>query len=109
MCLHCDALQISKSIFNQSDLEQILKLLKCKSNIGVINTTCLLTNRKVSDFEYFDWSQNHGLISLKFNCIHCDTEYRLFSDTSPSFIGFFNPLYNEKTTPVLKATSQKVS
>ena len=104
MCLKCKDLQIDESIHCQIELDRILTLLKSKPIFSNITITCLFTNKTIFNIEDLDESQQFGVINLKVNCIHCDEEYRLFADTAPYCIGFFNPLYASDS----QGSSQKV-
>ena len=97
MCLKCKSLQTNVSIHSQFELDNILTLLRNQIALGQIKVTCLFSNKVILNFEDLDKSWQVGMISLKFNCIHCNNEYRLFVDTNQEYLGFFSPLHQEFT------------
>ncbi len=92
MCLNCQDLQLSETIHTKSNLEAIITVLKGKILIGVLSAKCLIAGKEIFDFEDYDLdNQKDNIISLKFKCTQCESEYNLFAEIAPSILGFFSP------------------
>lgn len=92
MCNQCQDLEIYESIREKLNLDTIISLLKTEKLSSVLKATCLLTNQEITNFEDFDlYQRKSDMISIKFTCIICNSEFNLFVETSPQCIGFFSP------------------